>query len=151
MMLRRWRLSPSPRALARRNARADFATISISDERIARWQVEHERQQEELSQARADAIARAEPIELAVQQDVDGGARSFAFRGIAGVSTPIDVLKELQVQGFPKMQALAALVDANDVVDLRTPLERSGSLRLLEYVALRVDAFEAVGNANCRV
>lgn len=110
-----------------------FATVSINDARIALWERELARQQEQETQRRAEAAERALPVALTVRQAA--GGESFAFEGVAGVSTPIDVLKQLHERGLPKIQALAAALDG-DVMDLRAPIERSGELQLLECVAM---------------
>ncbi|KAE9352006.1 putative threonine--tRNA ligase 1, cytoplasmic [Phytophthora fragariae] len=114
-----------------RQPRAGLATISIRDDRVALWTQELERQQ--AAQATEQAQARGEPLELAVQYPGETPG-SFAFSGVAGVSTSIDVLKQMQQLGLPKFQALAAKIEGSgELLDLRTPLQRSGALRLLDF------------------
>lgn len=93
-----------------RQPRAGLATISIRDDRVALWTQELERQQAALAQATEQAQARGEPLELAVQYPGETPG-SFAFSGVAGVSTSIDVLKQMQQLGLPKFQALAAKIE----------------------------------------
>jgi hypothetical protein len=143
--MRRWlRVSPARvplRSLLLRGASslhadlssAGFATVSINDTRIAIWEQELARQQKQEVQRRAEAADRALPVTLTVRQAA--GGESFAFEGVAGVSTPIDVLKQLHERGLPKIQALAAVLDG-DVMDLRATIERSGELQLLECVSI---------------
>ncbi|KAE9020757.1 putative threonine--tRNA ligase 1, cytoplasmic [Phytophthora fragariae] len=114
-----------------RQPRAGLATISIRDDRVALWTQELERQQ--AAQATEQAQARGEPLELAVQYPGETPG-SFAFSGVAGISTSIDVLKQMQQLGLPKFQALAAKIEGSgELLDLRTPLQRSGALRLLDF------------------
>ncbi|CAI5742349.1 unnamed protein product [Hyaloperonospora brassicae] len=111
--------------------RAGLATLSICDKRMVLWTQEMERQQVVMTQAAEQAESRAEPLELAVEYP---GATPgvFAFRGTAGASTSIDVLKKMHEMGLPKFQALASK-SHNELLDLRTPLQRSGSLQLLDF------------------
>ena len=83
-----------------------------------------------MDQSIDQARTRAEPLQLAVQYPGESPG-VFAFCGIAGVSTSIDVLKKMHEMGLPKFQALAAKNDG-ELLDLRTPLQCSGSLQLLE-------------------
>ncbi|KAG7390197.1 54S ribosomal protein L39, mitochondrial [Phytophthora pseudosyringae] len=118
-----------------RQPRAGLATVSIRDDRIALWTQELERQQAAQAQALQDALARAEPLELAVQYPGETPG-AFAFRGVAGASTSIDVLKQMHELGLPKFQALAAKSEATgELLDLRAPLQRSGSLQLLDFTS----------------
>ncbi|KAG6623464.1 Threonine-tRNA ligase [Phytophthora cinnamomi] len=115
--------------------RAGLATISIRNDRVALWKQELERQQAALAQATEQARARGEPLQLAVQYPGETPG-AFAFSGVAGVSTAIDVLKQMQQLGLPKFQALAAKVeDSGELLDLRSPLTRSGTLRLLDFLS----------------
>ncbi|RLN56067.1 hypothetical protein BBJ29_003032 [Phytophthora kernoviae] len=118
----------------RRLQRAGLATVSIKEDRIALWTQEFERQQQTLQQQVAEASAlRAKPLDLTVQYPGEASG-SFAFSGIAGVSTSIDVFKKMNEMGLPKLQALAAkLQDSGQIVDLRAPLQRSGTLQLLDF------------------
>ncbi|KAG3116506.1 putative threonine--tRNA ligase 1, cytoplasmic [Phytophthora idaei] len=114
-----------------RQPRAGLATLSIRDDRIGLWTQELERQQAAQEQATQDALARAEPLELAVQSPTGD---NFAFSGVAGASTSIDVLKQMHELGLPKFQALATKnEDTGELLDLRTPLQRSGTLQLLDF------------------
>lgn len=88
-------------------------------------------QQKLLSQATEQAKSRAEPLELTVEYPGTTPG-TFAFRGVIGASTSIDVLKQMHEMGLPKFQALAAK-SRGEVLDLRAPLQQSGSLQLLEY------------------
>lgn len=108
-----------------------LTTISYQEERIFLWQQEFQRQQVAQVQATQDVLTRGESLELAVH--VPAG-QILAFRGVAGASTSIDVLKQLQESGLPKFQALAALnKDTGELIDLRTPLQHSGTLQLLDF------------------
>ncbi|KAF1775637.1 Threonyl/alanyl tRNA synthetase, class II-like, putative editing domain [Phytophthora cactorum] len=114
-----------------RQPRAGLTTLSIRDDRIGLWTQELERQQAAQEQATQDALARAEPLELAVQSPTGD---NFAFSGVAGASTSIDVLKQMHELGLPKFQALATKnEDTGELLDLRTPLQRSGTLQLLDF------------------
>ncbi|ETL92170.1 threonine-tRNA ligase [Phytophthora nicotianae] len=114
-----------------RQPRAGLATLSIRDDRIALWTQELERQQATQDQAIQDALTRAEPLDLAVQSPTGD---TFAFSGVAGASTSIDVLKQMHELGLPKFQALAAKnEDTGEVLDLRAPLQRSGTLQLFDF------------------
>ncbi|KAE8883925.1 hypothetical protein PF003_g32160 [Phytophthora fragariae] len=127
----RWRRLGVRAAPMLRQPRAGLATISIRDDRVALWTQELERQQ--AAQATEQAQARGEPLELAVQYPGETPG-SFAFSGVAGISTSIDVLKQMQQLGLPKFQALAAKIEGSgELLDLRTPLQRSGALRLLDF------------------
>ncbi|KAE9039060.1 putative threonine--tRNA ligase 1, cytoplasmic [Phytophthora rubi] len=129
----RWRRLGVRAAPMLRQPRAGLATISIRDDRVALWTQELERQQVALAQATEQAQARGEPLELAVQYPGETPG-SFAFSGVAGVSTSIDVLKQMQQLGLPKFQALAAKIEGSgELMDLRAPLQRSGALRLLDF------------------
>ncbi|OWZ16899.1 Threonine-tRNA ligase [Phytophthora megakarya] len=124
----RWRSA----ACLLRQPRAGLATVSIRDDRIALWTQELERQQKALDQAAQEALERAEPLELAVQ--CPGESNTFAFQGVAGASTSIDVLKQMQTMGLPKFQALAARIEETaEILDQRAPLQRSGTLHLLDF------------------
>ncbi|KAH7484590.1 hypothetical protein PRIC1_003899 [Phytophthora ramorum] len=113
--------------------RAGLATISIREDRVDLWTQELERQQAALARSTDEALARAQPLELAVQYPGETPG-AVAFRGVAGVSTAIDVLKHMHEQGLPKFQALAAKNEGSgEVLDLRTPLQRSGTLQLLDF------------------
>lgn len=114
-----------------RQRRAGLATISIRDDRVALWKQELERQQAALAQVADQALNRAEPLELAVKYPGQETPGVFAFRGVAGASTSIDVLRKMHELGLPKFQALAAKTEG-EVLDLRAPLQRSGTLQLLE-------------------
>lgn len=124
--MRRWLRFPQRRGLA---------SAAICDARVALWQRELARQQPQLEAQRAAALVRAEPVELAVE--TPAGAR-LAFRGLRGVSTAVDVLRELQARGGPKFQAVAAEM-GGEAVDLRAPLEASGHLKLLECVRSKLE------------
>lgn len=111
--------------------RRGFASVTIRDGRIAQWEQEYQRQQAVLAERIAEAQEAAIPIEIQVQLD---DKQTYTFHGVKGVSTSIDILKHMQDAGVAKFQALASQIDGNGVVDLRAPLEKSCSLRLLEYV-----------------
>ncbi|CAH0484305.1 unnamed protein product [Peronospora farinosa] len=108
-----------------------LATLSIRNDRMALWTKEMERQQVAMEQALDQALTRAEPLELAVQYpgEVPG---VFTFCGVKGASTSIDVLKQMHEMGLPKFQALVAK-NEGELLDLRTPLQCSGSLQLLDF------------------
>lgn len=133
---RRVALLRAQHVLLRRSALAPasvrtFAALSIRDGRVALWEREFARQQEERAAQQTAALAANEPIDVHVNL---GSGASYAFRGVKGVSTPIDVLKRLSDEGVAKVQALAAQLDGADVVDLRAVLDRSCALQLLECV-----------------
>ncbi|CAI5737173.1 unnamed protein product [Peronospora destructor] len=90
-----------------------------------------EQQQVTMDQAIDQALIRAEPLELAVQYPGESPG-VFAFCGVVGATTSIDVLKHMHEMGLPKFQALAAK-NEGALLDLRTPLQCSGSLQLLDF------------------
>ncbi|KAF1321098.1 Threonine-trna ligase, partial [Globisporangium splendens] len=108
-----------------------FASVTIRDTRIAQWEQEYQRQQVVLGEQIARAQEAAVPIEVIVQLDEE--PKTYTFHGVKGVSTSIDILKQMTDAGVAKIQALAAQIDGNHVVDLRAPLGSSCSLQLLEY------------------
>ncbi|CEG43879.1 threonine-trna ligase [Plasmopara halstedii] len=110
---------------------AGLATVSYRKDRVSLWMQEAKRQQEAQLLVTQDALERAEPLELAVQSPA---GQTFVFRGVTGVSTSIDVLKHMKELDLPKFQALASMMkDTGEVLDLQTPLERSGTLQLLDF------------------
>jgi hypothetical protein len=128
----RWRRLGRRASPLLRQRRA-LATVAIRDDRVALWTHELERQQAALDQATEQAKTRNEPLDLAVRYPGETPG-SFAFQGIAGVSTAIDMLRDMQAKGLPKFQALAAKDEASgQLLDLRAPLQRSGAISLLEY------------------
>ncbi|CAH0481711.1 unnamed protein product [Peronospora belbahrii] len=107
-------------------------TLSIRDDRLNLWKKEMDRQKEARNQAIDQALTCAEPLELTVQYPGKTSPGVFTFRGVAGASTSIDILKKMHEIGLPKFQALAVKSE-DKLLDLCMPLERSGSLQLLDF------------------
>ncbi|DAZ96845.1 TPA: hypothetical protein N0F65_008276 [Lagenidium giganteum] len=102
-------------------------SASFQEWRISQWEQERQRQDQQRL-ALAESTSR-EPIELLLRH----GCATHAFEGIAGASTAVDVLKQMNERGLPKVLALAAQLDGRDVVDLRAPLDRSCDLAILDF------------------
>ncbi|GLE00369.1 hypothetical protein PINS_up009126 [Pythium insidiosum] len=88
------------------------------------------------TQQRLEAAAAATPIAVSVELD---GA-THVFEGVAGQFSAVDVLRQMQERGLPKVaQALAVQLSTADsrnnsrVVDLRYPLESDCSLSFLDF------------------
>lgn len=143
MLHLRWLRRPEARRLAPQGLRhatqwphlmQTASVVTIPESRIALWQREFERQQQEQL---AKASAGGESIEITVQQSQQDGAAGgigYQFQGMAGVTTAIDVIKQMNDQGLPKVQALAVQLNGAEVVDLKRPLDSSCALEFLEYV-----------------
>lgn len=144
MLHLRWLRRPVARGLAPHGLRyaaqrpqlmQTASVVTIPESRIALWQREFERQQQEQL---AKASAGGESIEITVQQPQQDGAAGgigYQFKGTAGLTTAIDVLKQMSDQGLPKVQALAVQLNGAEVMDLKRPLDSSCAMEFLEYVS----------------
>lgn len=129
MLLRRY---SQPLVTLRPPLQRAFAALSIRGDREALWERERARQE----QLRASQPPSSEPIDVRVELSDTTTDHSdvFSFQGVRGVSSALDVLRRMGEAGVGKPQVLAAQLDGAAVVDLRTPLDRSCTLRLLECV-----------------
>ncbi|KAJ0409076.1 hypothetical protein P43SY_002210 [Pythium insidiosum] len=128
MMIQRvWQLGRR-RALSAQT-RASSSLSSFQQWRVTQWERELARQE----QQRREAAATAAPIAVAIELD---GA-THVFEGLAGQFSAVDVLRQMQERGLPKVaQALAVQLSSSSgsrVVDLRYPLESDCSIEFLDF------------------
>jgi hypothetical protein len=111
-----------------RGAKRHLGTLNhIQECRINQWELEKARQQLVKEQQMHDKI----PIEVTF---MDSNSKAFyPLEAIAGETTPIDLLRQIQEKNLPKpSQALVARLDAKKVIDLRQPINSSCELDFLE-------------------
>ncbi|TMW62733.1 hypothetical protein Poli38472_005351 [Pythium oligandrum] len=106
-------------------SRALSSIASIQEWRVSKWEAEKLRQSEQTKALDGDSIA----VTLRL------GEQSHVFEAVAGASTAVDILKQMQELGLPKVQqALAVAVNGGkEVLDLRHPFDKDCSIEFLDF------------------